>query len=172
MAPDATPPSACPDHLKDSCSYSVEVSKQFLTFAAGGVAFLVATALAPASRITPLFYWSFGAFVLSILFGLAYIMQVVGHINRDRNYDVYSGRLRACSALQLLTTLCGATLLGVVVFRLLPERASDSAVVNGVLEVKTATQHARYALPVGTTLSLKTNEKGEIECRAEPKPTR
>lgn len=172
MTGETPPPPSCSDHFRDSCSYSVEVSKQFLTFAAGGVAFLVATALTPTSRVSPLFYWSFGAFVLSLLLGLVYIMQVVGHINLDKNYDVYSRRLRVCSALQLVTTVTGAVLLGVVVFRMLPAREGDASLASGVLEVKTASQQARYALPAGATLSLKTNEKGEIECRAELKPAR
>lgn len=98
------------DRFKDSCSYSIEVAKQFLTYAASGIAFALAlnyTASSPALKIIIL-----GLFVFSLIFGLLYIMSLVAHINQSKNYDVYTGQLRFFSIAQILFIFAGIILLG------------------------------------------------------------
>jgi len=153
-------------HLKDSCSYSVETAKQFLTFGAGGLAFVAALALAPDGSISSLHYWCFGVFTASVGLGLLYIMSVVGHINQHQNYDVYTTRLRCLSGLQILAVLGGVVLLGVLVFHTIRTRHVPP-ISGATLEVSAAGRSIRYGVPQGAVVAVKVSQAGEFDLRIE-----
>jgi len=51
------------NHHRDSCQYSVDIAKQFITLAAGGVAFIVGLAMATSTTIPQSFYWVTSLFI-------------------------------------------------------------------------------------------------------------
>jgi len=105
--PPAPPPPSAPqappdDHYKDSCGYSVEIAKQFLTLASAGLAFVVALAIGSQGPSVGGFYTAVIALCVSILCGLLYLMTVVGHINKERNYDVYGLQFKVVALSQIV----------------------------------------------------------------------
>jgi hypothetical protein len=159
-------------HLKDSCNYSVETAKQFLTFGAGGLAFVAGLALSPSNALNGAYYWAFALFTASIVLGLLYIMNVVGHINQTKNYDVYTARLRWISGLQTLAVIGGVTCLAVVVFQGIQSR-TPPAPESGLLELTAGGRSVRYAVPSGSAVAVKVGQTGDVDLRVEsPSPQR
>jgi hypothetical protein len=105
-------------HHRDSCTYSVEIAKQFLAFGVAGVGFVIGMALKYECSIGPSWYWTGGLFIASIACGLLYLMSVVAHVNQCNNYDVYTGLLKCFSLLQIVIFVCALVLLTVITLRI------------------------------------------------------
>lgn len=153
-------------HLKDSCTYSIETAKQFLTFGAGGLAFLVGLALSPDATNGMLVYSTFMLFTASIVLGLLYIMSVVGHISKQKNYDVYTPLLRWFSGLQILMVLSGVICLGFVVLSAMSRPRTSSR--QTTLEITSAGRVVRYDVPQHAVVGVDISQSGDVHLRIEP----
>lgn len=94
------------EQLKDSLSYGVEVAKQLITIGSAGVIFL--TGLVFSKDLTNQdwkFLLSEICFALSILFGIIFLMNVAGNINKIGQYEIYTAKLRSLAFLQILSFL-------------------------------------------------------------------
>lgn len=92
------------DNLKDSCNYGVEFSKQLFALSSAAIVFLAGSKPAVESCFSfRLLVASISFFGGSILSGIVFLMGVVGHINKKRNYDVYQTGLRRFAAFQLFS---------------------------------------------------------------------
>ncbi|NIR49256.1 hypothetical protein GWO43_12305 [candidate division KSB1 bacterium] len=121
-------------NIRTLCSYNVEISKQFLTLASAGVAFVVGLAISNSQIINGLFYITVTCLVLSILLGLVFIMSVVAHISSEENYDVYSKQLRTLAMVQMVGFFFGIILLGYFFINSIRESPSTSISNPTVLE--------------------------------------
>lgn len=166
-----SPPPVDGDNHKNSCNYSVDLSKQFLTYAAAGVAFLVASVLAAPSQVDWLSYTSFSSFGFSMAFGLLFVMSVVGHIAKTSNYDVYTPVLRAFSGLQIFAFVVGIVCLGIVVVRKSsashqrPMPLSDST-----LEITIGPKLLRHTIPLGSSIHIKVTAANEVDVTVQTPP--
>jgi len=105
-------------HHRDSCSYSVDISKQFLSFGVAGVGFIIGMAFKSEYLISPAWYWTGSLFIASIACGLLYLMSVVAHVNQCKNYDVYTGLLKSFSLLQIVIFILALVLLTVITLQM------------------------------------------------------
>jgi hypothetical protein len=100
---------------KDGCNYCLDLSKQFIAFAAGGLAFVVGLATADASR--PSLWLTTPAlicFAISMLAGLTFHMKLIGNVSGERNYDAFDPGLTRIAQFQMLLFASGVLILGVI----------------------------------------------------------
>ena len=117
-------------HHRDSCTFSLEIAKQFLTFGVAGVAFVVGMALNSKCAVNSSWYWASGCLVLSVTFGLLYLMSVVAHVNQDKNYDVYTGALKWFAIIQIVAFVCALALLAVITLRTVGTTSNGGNIVK------------------------------------------
>jgi hypothetical protein len=157
------------EHFKNSCSYSVEVAKQFLTFGAGGIAFLVAMILTPPSSLTTWHYVAFGAFALSVLLGFLYIMGVVGHIAQNENYNVYSPALRTFCALQMVFFFAGILVLGYLVVGKVRSAATAAPSAGSSIQITMGDKKVQYPIAASAAVHV-TITTTNIDLQVQPPP--
>jgi hypothetical protein len=134
-------------HQKDSCSYAVEIAKQFLTLASAGLAFLVGLALSAQGPVSWLWYLCAALLLISIGAGLAFVMSVVAHVNQEKRYDVYTGMLKRYSLVQIGSFFGAVILLALILFSLLGAKSNiartDLYIKAGDREVTMIQSHGR-----------------------------
>jgi len=145
-------------HLIDSCKLSTEISKQFITLAAAGVAFLVGLSLSDADSPV-LFSVALASLAISVLFGLLFLMMVVGNVNKGKDFDVYALHLRIMATLQIMLFLVAFGCLGwfVVTKKLLTPIAPPPTALMRV----DASDVVRV-LPAGASMRLEVSADGRV----------
>ena len=109
---------------KDSCNYSVDLSKLFITLSVAGIGFVVSQVIsADSGNKIFLDYLAIILFGISTATGLVFLMGVIGHINRDANYDVYTTFHRIMSLFQIIMFLAG---IGIVAWLTFDRHAHQS----------------------------------------------
>ncbi len=149
-------------NYKDSCQYSVELSKQFITLSSAAVAFIIGLAISAELKSNESVYWSISLFIGSLAVGLIYIMSVVGHINKSKNYDVYHSALKYIAVLQIIFFLVGATILVYVLIGKVQSNNASSQSHN-TLEVTINQNQIKHNVPQGSTIKLTLSDKGEFD---------
>jgi heme/copper-type cytochrome/quinol oxidase subunit 2 len=149
---------------KDSCAYSIEIAKQFLTLASAGVAFVVGMAIKAECAVTASWFWSSGLLIASVAFGLLYIMSVVAHINQSDNYDVYTPMLKVLSALQILTFIVSLIIVGIIILNTFTSSSAKvKANSQSSLEVTGSEKTIKLSVSEKTKASIKiTGDDAEI----------
>lgn len=105
------------DHVRDACGYSIEVAKQFITLSTACIAFLVGFSITGVEVFQgPRAGLAIVLFGISALFGLVYLMAIVGQVARTQSYDIYAGRLRWLALIEILAFVAGVVLLTTFVF--------------------------------------------------------
>lgn len=159
------------DGHKDSCNYGVDLSKQFVTIATGGLAFAITLALAyPTDFGYWHLLWTVLLFGVSIVFGIAFLMTVVGHINKLDNYDVYTICPRLMILLQMILLGGGILLIAIGTLRCVGSD-HEAHKDTGVNLVITAGKNRleQWVEPSAKLRVLVTDSNG-IEVTKEPKP--
>ena len=102
------------DLFKDSCLHALDLTKQFLTYSAAGIAFVVGIVYSDKPGKLPA--W---AVALSLLFlglsiaaGWLCFMRIIAKINRERSYDVYERSVQLFSIGQIVLFGLGILCLG------------------------------------------------------------
>jgi hypothetical protein len=155
------------NHHRDSCQYSVDIAKQFITLAAGGVAFIVGLATASTTTAPYSFYWVTGLFIFSIAMGLIYAMSVVAHVNKTQNYNVYTPQLKALASLQILSFLFGVIFLSYAVLWKLDNKKEQNAEDKSNLEIVVSGKQIKYTVDKETKINLKIASDGKIEFQTD-----
>lgn len=100
------------DHQKEAAKLGFDLTKQFLTLAFAGIAFVVGMAASQPNAIsTALIWWAIGLFAASAMFGLLLLMRWVNRLNEEKSFDVYAISLRVFSSLQIVCVAVGVALL-------------------------------------------------------------
>jgi hypothetical protein len=101
------------DPLKESCDYAMDLTKQFLTLSAAGIAFVVGLVFAdrPAKICPCVVGWTLSLFGASIAAGLAFQMRMIGKVHGKEGHDVFGGFTQAASFLQILLFAVAVALL-------------------------------------------------------------
>ncbi len=153
--------------LKESAKLGIDVAKQFLTLALGGLAFIVGWVMAGKTVISSaLAVCCVVLFGISVLFGLLFLMCAVGHINKDQNYNVYTPTLRFLSSLQILLFMVGVALLAVMTFtKVISSQVHGSA---AELEIKMPGKEIRQPVYPNSVVNVTITETGRIEIAVKP----
>lgn len=100
------------DHDKEAAKLGFDLTKQFLTLALGGIAFVVGLSFSTPSAVSSILLWTtLGMFGLSAIFGLFFLMHGINILSVQKSYDIYATSLRFLAALQVLLVLVGVILL-------------------------------------------------------------
>lgn len=100
------------NHEQEAAKLSFDLTKQFITLAVGGIAFVVGLSYSAPTAISAVLLWStIAVFGLSAVFGLFFLMHGVNTLSVQKSYDVYATSLRVLAALQILLVLGGVILL-------------------------------------------------------------
>lgn len=153
------------DHHKDSCTYSVDIAKQFITLGSAGAAFVVAAAVAPGASVGAGHYWVFGFFAGCVGLGLLYTMSVVGHIQQDKNYNVYSAQLRILAILQIVAFLIGLVLLVTIIG--INKSSTPKQSTLPTFRMKTSKGDVEQLIPNGQGFEVKIEENGAVTLQVE-----
>ena len=155
------------NHHRDSCQYSVDIAKQFITLAAGGVAFIVGLAMATSTAIPQSFYWVTSLFIFSIAMGLIYAMSVVAHVNKTQNYNVYSLQLKALASVQIVSFLLGVIFLSYAVLWKLENNKDQHTTDKPHLEIFVSGKQVKYSVDKETKINLIIAPDGKIEFQTD-----
>lgn len=134
---------------KKAADLGFDLTKQFLTLAFGGIAFVVGLSFNnPGVVSRTMLWWIIVTFGLSVLLGLFFLMNGVSQLANKKSFDIYASSLRALSILQILFMLSGTILLGV----LLKHRPENKERPQNHIEVKTDSTHS-VTVPLNTDRS-------------------
>jgi hypothetical protein len=97
--------------FKDSCECARELIKQFLTFSAAGIAFVLGVAYAgkPSGFSVCYVALSIGLLAASIICGLISFMCIVGNTKTEKNYDIDEPSVKWLTIFQIFL-FCGGVL--------------------------------------------------------------
>ncbi len=114
------------EHFKDSCNHAISITKTLLSYSSAGIAFIISIIVGGLNFCPTFINWlSIGSFSLSIILGLFFLMNVVGHINQFANYNVNLPRLRYITIFQMLSFLIPILLIGFYTLTYVPEKDSE-----------------------------------------------
>lgn len=97
---------------KKAVELGFDLTKQFLTLAFAGIAFVVGLSFSTPSAVSSLMFWLVVAsFGLSAVLGLLFLMHGVSTLAIEKTYDIYSVWLQRLAISQISLVLIGTALL-------------------------------------------------------------
>jgi hypothetical protein len=138
---------------KKAAELGFDLTKQFITLAFGGIAFLVGLSYSTPTAVTKTLLWLvISIFGVSACLGLLFLMRGVNQLSEQKSFDIYNASLRLLSKLQIVTMVAGTVLLAVMLGE---RKATDN---THVIEVKTDSKHSvRYPLDPLKSISVEIN---------------
>jgi hypothetical protein len=113
--PPPPPPPETPVNpsARDSCTFALDLIKQFLTFSAAGIAFVLGVVSSGKSAAFTPFYvaWSVGLLVASVACGLLSFMCIVGNVKDHQSYDIDDPWVKGFTICQILIFCAGVAVL-------------------------------------------------------------
>ena len=142
------------DCQKKAAEIGFDLTKQFLTIAFAGIAFVVGLSFNTPGTISAFLLWLVVVpFAGSVLVGLLFLMRGVSLLSIEKNYDIYARPLRILAALQIVLTLVGVVLL-VPVLGTRPNKKQLIPIAN-TMEIKVSPQQSViYPLDPDKTISI------------------
>jgi hypothetical protein len=118
---------------KKAAELGFDLTKQFLTLAFAGIAFVVGLSFNTPGTVSSLMLWLVvGVFGGSVLLGLLFLMRGVSLLSIKKSYDIYAPSLRALAISQIVLMLIGTAFLGII----LKAHASTITPVTHSMEIK------------------------------------
>jgi hypothetical protein len=103
------------DCKKKAAELGFDLTKQFLTLAFAGIAFVVGLSFNTPGSVSSLMLWLvMGAFGGSAVLGLLFLMHGVNLLNVSNSYDIYASSLRILAGLQIILMLIGTVFIGTI----------------------------------------------------------
>lgn len=100
---------------KKAVEVGFDLTKQFLTLAFAGIAFVVGLSFNTPGTISELMLWLVvGVFAASVILGLLFLMRGVSLLSVEKSYDIYAPSLRGLAICQIVLTLIGTIFLGTI----------------------------------------------------------
>ena len=156
---------------KDSCNYGIELSKLFITLASGGLAFATALGLANLMVFGDWrLFWTLLLFAISIGFGLAFVMSVVGHINKHNNYDVYTICPRLMMVGQLLAFGIAIYLVAAATLACVESQRKAKQTPSYNLVVTAGNKRIEQDVPLTSKVTVTVTDPNGISVKTEPYP--
>ena len=127
------------NHEEEAAKLGFDLTKQFITLALGGIAFVVGLSFSTPTAVSSILLWStVGVFALSAIFGLFFLMHGVNILSIDKSYDIYATSLRVLAALQILLVLVGVVLLIPILYHR-PD-STDTANTSNTIKIQIDSQ--------------------------------
>ena len=124
---------------KKAAELGFDLTKQFLTLAFAGIAFVVGLSFSTPGVVSTLMLWLvIGAFGGSALLGLGFLMHGVSLLSVKKSFDIYASTLRILAVFQIVFMLVGTIFLGAI----LREHPSKVAPVVHTVEIKLDSQQS------------------------------
>jgi len=124
---------------KKAVELGFDLTKQFLTLAFAGIAFVVGLSFNTPGSISALMLWLvIAAFGGSVILGLLFLMRGVSLLSIQKSYDIYAPSLRGLAIFQIIFMLIGTVFLGTI----LKGHRSQLAPVGHSMEIKLDSQHS------------------------------
>jgi len=123
---------------KKAAELGFDVTKQFLTMAFAGIAFVVGLSFNTPGSVSSVMFWAvIAVFGLSAAFGIFFLLHGVNLLSVQKTYDIYASSLRFLAAFQIVLMLGGTALL----FPILYARQSHLTVApsTSTIEIKLGT---------------------------------
>ena len=118
---------------KKAAEVGFDLTKQFLTLAFAGIAFVVGLSFNTPGSISSLMLWLvIVAFGGSVILGLLFLMRGVSLLSIQKSYDIYAPSLRGLAIFQIILMLIGTVFLGTV----LKKHPSNGAQAAHSMEIK------------------------------------
>src|ERR1019366_7757720 len=106
------------DCQKKAAELGFDLTKQFLTLAFAGIAFVVGLSFNTPGTVSSLMLWLvIGVFGGSVLLGLLFLMRGVSLLSVEKSYNIYAPSLRGLAILQIILMLVGTVFLGMILKR-------------------------------------------------------
>ncbi|HUJ95247.1 MAG TPA: hypothetical protein VLW84_08295 [Terriglobales bacterium] len=103
------------DCEKKAAELGFDLTKQFLTLAFAGIAFVVGLSFNTPGTVSALMLWLvMSAFGGSVVLGLLFLMRGVSLLSIKKSYDIYAPSLRALAIFQIILMLIGTACLGAI----------------------------------------------------------
>lgn len=103
---------AADNHDQEAAKLGFDLTKQFITLAVGGIAFVVGLSFSTPTAVSSILLWStIGVFAVSAILGLFFLMHGVNILSVQKSYDIYATSLRFLAGLQVILVLGGMILL-------------------------------------------------------------
>jgi hypothetical protein len=152
---------------KKAADLGFDVTKQFLTLALAGIAFVSGLSFNSPGTVSSVLQWAIMiAFGLSVVFGLVFLMRGVNLLSIEKSFDIYMGSLRILAMAQIVLFVVGVALLFPIINR---HSASKSGVSTGNLEVKIdANRSIVYTADPTRTITIEL-DGGKAKVTATPK---
>lgn len=127
------------DCQKKAADLGFDLTKQFLTLAFAGIAFIVGLSVSSPGAVSVLMFWLvIGAFGASAVLGFLFLMHGVNLLSVQKTYDIYASSLRILAVFQIILMLVGTMLL-VQTLATRQKRAS-AANAGSTVEIRTGPQ--------------------------------
>ena len=118
---------------KKAAEIGFDLTKQFLTLAFAGIAFVVGLFFNTPGSVSAVMLWMIVAvFGASVVLGLLFLMRGVNLLSVHKSYDIYEPSLRAMSIFQILLILFGTVFLAT----LLRARQTPTALPAHTMEIR------------------------------------
>ena len=123
---------------KKAVDLGFDLTKQFLSLAFAGIAFVVGLSFNTPGSVSATMLWLIvGIFGGSVLLGLIFLMRGVHMLSVQNRYDIYATSLRVLSTLQIFLMLIGTVFLGTI----LKAHRSSSEPPSHTIEIRLDPQH-------------------------------
>ena len=155
---------------RTSCQYSTNLSKQFITLASAGIAFIAGLVIS--SKTGPTYIQTiviFSFFGLSITCGLLFLMHVIGHINKLDNHDVYTPSLRLLGSFQIILFIIGVIVLSYATIIIAKNKLPTSTETpETFLEIKIDKKEIKQPIFFGSVIKLEISKDDDIKLIMSP----
>jgi hypothetical protein len=167
VPPSALPPGTANNPHKDSALIGIDISKQLLAFSLAGLGFVVGFITAGSISLGAVPILGLLFFALSMVAGVLFLMSVVGHINRDSNYDIYTGGIRTLAVIQIICFAVAAILVTKVAFEVRSTQKPN--LTFPVIEIKMGTNEVHQPMFTNSAVSINIISNG-LTLSVQPKP--
>lgn len=124
---------------KKAAELGFDLTKQFLTLAFAGIAFIVGLSFNTPGSVSSLMLWLvIAAFGGSVVLGLLFLMRGVSLLSIQKSYDIYAPSLRGLAIFQIILMLIGTVFLGTI----LKTHPSKAPPVAHNMEIRLDSQHS------------------------------
>jgi hypothetical protein len=155
------------DCEKSAAELGFDLTKQFLTLAFAGIAFVVGLSFNTPGAVSSLMLWLvITAFGGSAVLGLFFLMHGVNLLGIQKSYNIYASSLRYLAGFQIIFMLVGTVLLGTV---LKSHTTAVTPMTHSVQIKLDSTRTVVYPIDAtkNTTIEIDTAKDATIEVNGE-----
>ena len=128
------------DCQKKAAELGFDLTKQFLTLAFAGIAFVVGLSFNTPGSVSSLLFWAvITTFGLSAVLGLFFLMHGVSLLSVEKTYNIYASSLRFLATFQIVLMLFGT---GLLVPILAARQTKRSVPTANSIEIKVGQQQS------------------------------